>query len=38
MVAGVTDKGYYTNSFHLDVEKQVKPLEVHSNSPVKPQS
>lgn len=24
-VPGVTDKGYYTNSFHLDVEKQVDP-------------
>lgn len=24
-VAGVTDKGYYTNSFHLDVEKKVDP-------------
>ena len=27
MVAGVTDKGYYTNSFHLDVEKKVNPYE-----------
>ena len=27
MVAGVTDKGYYTNSFHLDVEKQVNPYD-----------
>ncbi|PVZ66283.1 anaerobic ribonucleoside-triphosphate reductase [Pelagibaculum spongiae] len=26
-VAGVTDKGYYTNSFHLDVEKQVNPYD-----------
>ncbi len=25
LVAGVTDKGYYTNSFHLDVEKKVDP-------------
>lgn len=25
LVAGVTDKGYYTNSFHLDVEKKVSP-------------
>ncbi len=24
---GVTDKGYYTNSFHLDVEKKVSPYE-----------
>lgn len=27
LVAGVTDKGYYTNSFHLDVEKKVDPYE-----------
>ena len=27
VVAGVTDKGYYTNSFHLDVEKKVNPYE-----------
>ncbi len=27
IVAGVTDKGYYTNSFHLDVEKQVNPYD-----------
>ena len=27
LVAGVTDKGYYTNSFHLDVEKKVNPYE-----------
>jgi ribonucleoside-triphosphate reductase len=26
-VAGVNDKGYYTNSFHLDVEKQVNPYD-----------
>ncbi len=26
-VEGVTDKGYYTNSFHLDVEKQVNPYD-----------
>ncbi|QCR34975.1 anaerobic ribonucleoside-triphosphate reductase [Nissabacter sp. SGAir0207] len=25
VVPGVTDKGYYTNSFHLDVEKRVNP-------------
>ena len=25
LVSGVTDKGYYTNSFHLDVEKKVDP-------------
>lgn len=25
VVDGVTDKGYYTNSFHLDVEKEVDP-------------
>lgn len=24
---GVTDKGYYTNSFHLDVEKKVNPFD-----------
>ncbi|MGL5285505.1 ribonucleoside-triphosphate reductase class III catalytic subunit [Aeromonas sp. RU39B] len=27
LVDGVTDKGYYTNSFHLDVEKQVNPYD-----------
>lgn len=27
MVEGVTDKGYYTNSFHLDVEKSVNPYD-----------
>ncbi|UTV29764.1 anaerobic ribonucleoside-triphosphate reductase [Photobacterium atrarenae] len=27
VVAGVTDRGYYTNSFHLDVEKQVNPYD-----------
>ncbi|EOD55602.1 anaerobic ribonucleoside-triphosphate reductase [Aeromonas molluscorum] len=27
LVPGVTDKGYYTNSFHLDVEKQVNPYD-----------
>ncbi len=26
-VEGVTSKGYYTNSFHLDVEKPVNPYE-----------
>ncbi|WP_313752083.1 anaerobic ribonucleoside-triphosphate reductase [Mixta calida] len=26
-VKGVTDKGYYTNSFHLDVEKKVNPYD-----------
>ncbi|WPJ94209.1 anaerobic ribonucleoside-triphosphate reductase [Coraliomargarita algicola] len=26
-IAGVNDKGYYTNSFHLDVEKQVNPYD-----------
>ena len=25
VIPGVTDKGYYTNSFHLDVEKKVDP-------------
>lgn len=25
VVEGVTDKGYYTNSFHLDVEKKTNP-------------
>ncbi|MBD2799975.1 anaerobic ribonucleoside-triphosphate reductase [Xenorhabdus sp. M] len=27
VVQGVTDKGYYTNSFHLDVEKKVNPYD-----------
>ncbi|QDY40810.1 anaerobic ribonucleoside-triphosphate reductase [Candidatus Pantoea soli] len=27
VVPGVTDKGYYTNSFHLDVEKHVNPYD-----------
>lgn len=27
VVKGVTDKGYYTNSFHLDVQKQVTPYD-----------
>ncbi|WP_094752254.1 anaerobic ribonucleoside-triphosphate reductase [Psychromonas sp. CD1] len=27
IIEGVTDKGYYTNSFHLDVEKAVNPYE-----------
>lgn len=27
LIDGVTDKGYYTNSFHLDVEKQVNPYD-----------
>lgn len=27
LIAGVTDKGYYTNSFHLDVEKKVNPYD-----------
>lgn len=27
VIAGVTDKGYYTNSFHLDVEKKVNPYD-----------
>lgn len=26
-IPGVTDKGYYTNSFHLDVGKKVNPYE-----------
>ncbi len=26
-IAGVNDKGYYTNSFHLDVEKKVNPYD-----------
>ena len=25
-IKGVTDKGYYTNSFHLDVEEKVSPM------------
>lgn len=27
VIPGVTDKGYYTNSFHLDVFKKVTPFE-----------
>lgn len=27
LIDGVTDKGYYTNSFHLDVEKKVNPYD-----------
>ncbi|MCZ4338737.1 anaerobic ribonucleoside-triphosphate reductase [Shewanella colwelliana] len=27
VVKGVTDRGYYTNSFHLDVEKKVNPYD-----------
>jgi len=27
VIEGVTDKGYYTNSFHLDVEKSVNPYD-----------
>lgn len=27
VIPGVTDKGYYTNSFHLDVEKRVNPYD-----------
>lgn len=27
IINGVTDKGYYTNSFHLDVEKSVNPYD-----------
>lgn len=27
IVDGVTSKGYYTNSFHLDVEKEVNPFD-----------
>ncbi|MFZ7200657.1 anaerobic ribonucleoside-triphosphate reductase [Avibacterium avium] len=27
IIAGVTDKGYYTNSYHLDVEKKVNPYD-----------
>ena len=27
VIEGVTDKGYYTNSFHLDVEKKVTPYD-----------
>lgn len=26
VIEGVTDKGYYTNSFHLDVQKEVDPF------------
>ncbi|MFP4719975.1 anaerobic ribonucleoside-triphosphate reductase [Pasteurella multocida] len=27
LIEGVTDKGYYTNSYHLDVEKKVNPYD-----------
>ena len=27
VIEGVTEKGYYTNSFHLDVEKKVNPYD-----------
>ncbi|CAH0529605.1 anaerobic ribonucleoside-triphosphate reductase [Vibrio hippocampi] len=27
VIDGVTDKGYYTNSFHLDVQKKVNPYD-----------
>ena len=27
VIEGVTDKGYYTNSYHLDVEKKVNPYD-----------
>ncbi|HAV12889.1 MAG TPA: anaerobic ribonucleoside-triphosphate reductase [Opitutae bacterium] len=27
IIPGVTDKGYYTNSFHLDVQKKVNPYD-----------
>ena len=27
LIPGVTDKGYYTNSFHLDVAKKVNPYD-----------
>ncbi|MFZ7308427.1 anaerobic ribonucleoside-triphosphate reductase [Avibacterium avium] len=27
VITGVTDKGYYTNSYHLDVEKKVNPYD-----------
>jgi ribonucleoside-triphosphate reductase len=27
VIEGVTDKGYYTNSFHLDVQKNVNPYD-----------
>ncbi len=27
LVPGVTDRGYYTNSFHLDVQKKVSPWD-----------
>ncbi len=27
VIPNVTDKGYYTNSFHLDVEKKVNPFD-----------
>lgn len=27
VIPGITDKGWYTNSFHLDVDKKVNPFE-----------
>ncbi|MCZ8489669.1 hypothetical protein O9992_29000 [Vibrio lentus] len=27
VIDGVTDRGYYTNSFHLDVQKKVNPYD-----------
>ena len=37
VIAGVTDKGYYTNSFHLDVNKKVTPFEKIEFEQVYPQ-
>ena len=30
VIDGVTDRGYYTNSFHLDVQKKVLECQTHS--------
>jgi len=37
VIPGVTDKGYYTNSFHLDVNKKVTPFEKIEFEQVYPQ-
>lgn len=37
VIEGVTEKGYYTNSFHLDVEKKVNPYDKVDFEQVYPQ-
>lgn len=27
VISGITDKEWYTNSFHMDVEKEISPFE-----------